>query len=389
MIVTTAKDHLAFARTIECPSGFGDDYGRWEQVSEEMGKDIRDFSGDTVEVLRYAQNGLHFDHRRKTDPKVLRNWMAILAYEYPWFFDKFLEMTDDPDSEPDTVVQSHVNSNLLSNMLLWHARSLFTICTHILPKTVVEIGGGYGAFAKLWLTSNIAPCDRYVIVDIPESLFFSEVYLTKCFGDQVGYWNGADPGTKIVLVPLQSLANGIDIGSIDLVISMGSMQEMSDQWVSFFQDWLDKVDAKFFYSMNYAGQPVYEMGESRNLWSPRLSMKWSTRLLNPDPPLVRVMCVERPFMEALYERSPATRSLYDWPGLTGAFTTRASYLEGLDLIRQHPNADTIGLFLKICRNTYRVPAKELLYLAQTMANAGHTEFKALADEYGELVKGYR
>src|ERR1700686_2681844 len=102
MIVQSAKAHLAYAKTIEPPPGFEADYGRWKDVSEGMGRDIESFSEDTVEILRYAQNGLHFDHRRKTHAKVLRDWMAILAFEYPWYFDKFLEMSDDPDSEPET-----------------------------------------------------------------------------------------------------------------------------------------------------------------------------------------------------------------------------------------------------------------------------------------------
>ncbi len=383
MTIALAKENFAYSKTIGLEPWFEQDYGRWKEVSEEMAVAINGFGEDSNTVLRYAQNGLHFDHRRKTDPKVLRDWMAILAYEFPWFFDKFLEMEDDADSEPETIIKNHINGKPLSNILLWHARCLFSICSHITPRTVLEIGGGYGAFARLWLTSNIAPCDRYYIVDIPESLFFAEAYLRKHFGDSVGYWKDRDPGTKIVLIPLPSLKD-IDL-SVDLVISMGSMQEMTNNWVKFYMDWLDRIKVTFFYSINYAGQPLYEMGESRNLWSPRPSQQWTTRLLNPDPPLVRVMCIERPFMEALYEKIPATRSIYEWPVLKGASMTRAAYLEGLDLVRQFPSIEAIVLFVKKCRASYRVPAKEILFLAQVVGD----ELKGLAEEYDAMTRGFR
>src|SRR5262249_60577060 len=143
--------------------------------------------------------------------------------------------------------------------------------------------------------------------------------------------------------------------SADLVINMGSMQEMTERWVGTYMTWLDKIDVKYFYSLNYAGQPLFTMGESRNLWSPRLSAKWMTRLLNPDPPLVHAMCIERPFMEAIYEKAPATGSIYDWAPLRDAgFVTHATYLQGLDLVRQYPSIEAMVLFVKKCHSRYRI-----------------------------------
>jgi hypothetical protein len=112
---------------------------------------------------------------------------------------------------------------------------------------------------------------------------FAEVALRAEFGDKVGYFDGSDPGSPILLVPLPFLADFRR--SSDIVINTGSMQEMTDEWIDFYMAWLSDYDTKCFYCLNYAAQPISIMGESRNLWTQRPGPEWSTRHLRLNIPL--------------------------------------------------------------------------------------------------------
>jgi len=50
------------------------------------------------------------------------------------------------------------------------------------PRTVVELGSGYGRLA--WLVLTVLPDARYMLVDIPPALAVAEEYLTTLFSDR-------------------------------------------------------------------------------------------------------------------------------------------------------------------------------------------------------------
>ncbi len=89
-----------------------------------------------------------------------------------------------------------------------------------------------------------------------------------------------------------------------------------------------------FYSLNYIAQPIAVMGESRNLWSQRLGAEWSTRHHRLNIPLLDLEGPTRDFLEALYEKTPAARSLKEWSISRGHLLSKPTYVEGLDLLRQ-------------------------------------------------------
>jgi len=66
---------------------------------------------------------------------------------------------------------------LLVIFLYWHA---FHILSSLRFKgdidSVCEVGGGYGNPALQWLTNPVKPVGRICIVDMPEVLFFAEVF---------------------------------------------------------------------------------------------------------------------------------------------------------------------------------------------------------------------
>jgi SAM-dependent methyltransferase len=104
---------------------------------------------------------------------------------------------------------------------------------------ILEIGAGYGGLA--YFLKKLLPRSRYIIVDIPESLVFSAIYLSILFKDQknVLFENTASdltcegPGFTFLSNYLfdEILKSGI---KFDLVINTLSMSEMSENQIRYY-----------------------------------------------------------------------------------------------------------------------------------------------------------
>jgi hypothetical protein len=314
--VLLAQEHMEASIREENP-------GRWGFWTEKMRAAIPQLN-TPLEVLNYAQTKLPFTHLEACAFDLLYSANTILGFEFPWLSAKQNEAYEPVGSA--NVWSDRRRS--VSNMMLWHLRSVFAAQTWCQSTArVAEIGAGYGAFARLWLMADIRPCERYVIIDLPESLFFSEVCLRQQFGDDVGYF---PQQSKITLVPVAQLGNFKD--DIDLVLNIGSFQEMSPDWVDRYMKWMDTTAAKSFYSLNYCGTPLWRMAETRNYWSPRPSPEWEASLLNDDSALVKLFCKNTNFLEAVYERHPGKRRFREWAS-NGRVMTRRNYIEGLEALR--------------------------------------------------------
>ena len=385
-VISTARANLEYARSLPYPPGWSNDYGRWREITDEMYADIPSLT-TPIEVLRYAQAGKYFDHRVKSVDSLWSTlWCNLIETEFPWFIEDVLTMSDDPDSRPETIGTIGKFDLLVSNIYFWHLRSILNICTYVgKPYVVLEIGGGYGAFARLFCMGSLSPA-KYFIVDIPESLFFAECCLTKSFPGEVGYWRGEDPGTKFVLVPIQNL-DTFCVGA-DVVINIGSMQEMSEHWVGAFMGWLDLLPTRHFYSLNYACQPLAKMGESRNYWAPRPGQLWVSKILNFDPVLTRTMTANRGWLEALYERgAQPPRTMESWAVNRGFSLTRQTYLEGLDLLRVNWSKENAEAFLMTLNNTPYLSLKESYFVAKSFEKEGEI-FSELCKTLEGLTGGY-
>jgi hypothetical protein len=173
--------------------------------------------------------------------------------------------------------------------------------------------------------------------------------------------------------------------SADLVVNTGSMQEMTDEWIDFYIQWLAKYHTRYFYSLNYIAQPLGVMGESRNLWSQRLGAEWSTRHLRLNIPLLDLEGPTRDFLEVLYEKSPAPGSLREWSIYRGRVLSKPTYVEGLDLLRQDFTIENAKTFVKTVMEAMPYHPKELLYIIKWLRRQGDNEFDSLCEELqGEL-----
>jgi len=383
--VMEARRHLEKAISHISPSQ--PSYGsRWQPQIDAIRRDIPALQ-DSMSCLHYAQKEITFDGRPPFPSDMMqiqfREW--AVENEFPNLLPTLRQMYDNPLSYPESL--GEFNGRTISRIFYCHARIVLAGITYAnRPKRILEIGGGYGEIARLWLTNSSAPADSYVIVDIPESLFFAEIALKGEFGDEVGYFEGHDPGTRILLVPIPYL--GDFTRPADLVINTGSMQEMTDEWIDFYIDWLSKYDTRYFYSLNYIAQPIGVMGESRNLWSQRLGANWSTRHHRLNIPLLDLEGPTRDFLEALYEKTPATRSLKEWSIDRGLMLSKPTYVEGLDLLRQDFTIEHAAKFVKTVMERMPYHPKELLYIVEWLTRQGQSEFEPLRGKLREELGGF-
>jgi hypothetical protein len=146
------------------------------------------------------------------------------------------------------------------------------------PRSVCDIGGGTGKYAYAWLTNAAHRPDLVVILDIPETLIYSETLLRNAFGDDAVQYI-TDPAmvpnrSGVVLCPVGN-AKAIEGVTFDLVTNVGSMQEMPDGWIDWYMAWLDRQPCRYFYSNNYFGNALTNMNEGHCSWAPRPSARWT------------------------------------------------------------------------------------------------------------------
>lgn len=372
---------------------------RWAAYSSRTRESIAQLQ-TSVEVLHFAQKKIGFEHRgnRDHEGKYTSMYENELAASFPHFAGLLEKFADIDDSSPDTVYVH--KGRLISNVLFYYSRVILSCLTSLpaKPDVILEIGGGYGAPARLWMRNPIW-CPRcYVILDIPESLFFADVFLRKEFGsDSVLYvTSAADLNSesigkfKFILVPL-ALHGALNNVDVDLVINTGSLQEMDEEWVDFYGKWLDGLRCRWFYTLNYFAQPVNALFESCNLYSPRLSGGWRALVLRWNPPLIRMQS-ERNFLEGLYEKTPPTTGEAGARLLVNHFKARAAtgetFAELMDIVRLFPDPTLMYEVLKFAMAMPFEP-KEALWLANRLLENPRLENRAEIEDWQRRLSELR
>lgn len=233
----------------------------WADSVRRMADAIPAFS-TAEQVIHYAQRETGFDHRKIVDTSLLEIYEGSLRSEFPHFADAMNTFAESSFSIKETLALW--GKRLVSNVLYYHIRPILQCLTYVEnPRMVCEIGGGYGAQARLWLQNPINRPNTYLIVDIPESLFFAETFLRSNLDDpKILYVTDSTPIDQAVVeqhsivfcpIPYVSALSNL---KLDLCMNIGSFQEMPDDWVGFWMDWVGQLDCRYFYSMNYFGQPL-------------------------------------------------------------------------------------------------------------------------------------
>jgi len=370
---------------------------RWGAYVEQMRRAIGGFSSPE-QVLHHAQTSIGFEHRGNIhhEGKFTALYERELYAEFPQFAGTIERFSDISGSAPETNYEH--KGRLVSNVLFYLARVVLSCLSHIREVNIVlEVGGGYGAPARTWLRNPIRPPQCYIILDIPESLFFADVFLRQEFGDASVYYVERESPLSadvfrnhaVVLCPLSRHAALYD-APVDLVINTGSMQEMSEAWVDFYMTWLDRQRTRWFYSLNYFGQPISYLAESANLWSPRPGARWVARLLRWNPPLVRMQS-ERNYLEALYEKDadpvPTGMDATERAErLHSRYMTGELLVEYMDLIRRTPDPKLMLVVVHRIMNELPFHPKEGAYLVDGILTRPRNKE---VEHYRRELEGYR
>ncbi len=209
---------------------------------------------------------------------------------------------ESPFSLPDGVIDYCGAS--LSSSLLWHAAFLFRIqqvhAEESPPARVLEIGGGYGGLARLLLGRY--PGLTYVIVDLPESIYYQYCYLGLNF-----------PGLRILLLEDAGDWPGADL-EVDLAVNTASLQEMSGRAAGYYTHLIEqRMKVRRFYSVNYFIDekgifPELELdaGQAPSLFAPDLDRDWSYRHFDINPLPIFLDAANRNWLEMVAERTPRT-----------------------------------------------------------------------------------
>jgi hypothetical protein len=128
---------------------------------------------------------------------------------------------------------------------------------------ILEIGGGYGGLAHYLM--QLIPQARYVIVDIPESLLFSSIYLSTLWPDKDNLLlTPDDPGKPGETAGFTFVPNFLFdrcrtlYSEFDLVINTLSLSEMNQEQIRYYCAGIKELLGKrgVFFEQNQDNRPV-------------------------------------------------------------------------------------------------------------------------------------
>ena len=115
------------------------------------------------------------------------------------------------------------------------------------PGTVLELGGGYGRTAFVWLSLEKS---RYIMVDVAPALWVAERYLSSIFPDRrVFHWRPFETyqdiraefeASDLCFLTADQLAL-LPQDSVDLGLNISSLHEMTADKIAFFLEQFDRI----------------------------------------------------------------------------------------------------------------------------------------------------
>lgn len=120
-----------------------------------------------------------------------------------------------------------------------------------IPRTLLEIGGGFGTLGEIWSQSGIAQW-KYIDIDIPPTQFAADFYLKQILGaDQVA---GFDEHVDQTSIPIDALKPASVLcswqiehlqGEVDLFVNFISFQEMEPDVVRNYLHHIDRLKTRW------------------------------------------------------------------------------------------------------------------------------------------------
>ena len=287
----------------------------WRNIQNKNVELIRNFKSP-LEAILYSQTGSlsGFDHRFPHVRKIIKYKIRKLKRDFPGIaFEEHKDLMESPYS--DTTTLEKINGIPYSNIFLTHLnfylRSTSTLNSTI--ERVIEVGGGYGGLARIF--KIMSPDTSYIMVDLPESLFFAQVFLSMNFPDAKILYIDEDKKVDLdrfnfILIPIQ-FYHTVFGEKFDIAINTGSLQEMPDVAVKFWMDFIQNlIKVKMFYSFNYflmdKRKHAETSEEEANLICPILDSFWDVRYFKINPEVASIDANCRNWLELLIERIPSS-----------------------------------------------------------------------------------
>ncbi len=284
-ILERARSQYRETSGIEYPEGLSVS-DRWKGGQRKMLGAMDSFRS-CEEAVTWCQRNVGFDHRYRNDVETrgdgfTRSKIREVDRCFPGFFKKTNLEESVYSGNAKKFKEGRYSSAFLDH--LYFCLRNIEVAKDL--GRVLEIGAGYGNLARSF--KSMVPDLSYVIVDLPEALFFSYVYLSLNFPDAKikhvteNSENGLD-GFDFVLIPVQ-LNRFVEGGKFDLAINLGGFQEMPRGAVEFWIDFIQSViSVRFFYSVNRflnkgkkTGYPIWFMLDSR----------WVRRIFETGPKIL-------------------------------------------------------------------------------------------------------
>jgi putative sugar O-methyltransferase len=374
-LLVRAKANLNRAIRDSTATGAGPIAGeRWEAYARAVRTRFESLL-TPLQAIHFAQDphghgGFELRESSEKLADMIEAYEENLAAEFPKFAQHIVSFEESGFSDPRFLALS--NDRLVSRPMYAHARLILRCLSHGYAENIVEIGGGYGAPARLWMTNAVHRPKLYVDVDLPESLFFAENYLGMHFGaESLVYLHRAEdleelsrPGLMFVLCPVGSLELLHDL-KFDLAWNSHSMSEMSEDYVDYYMRWLDRNRPDRFFSCNRLGCDLTNMRESVNFMSPLPSEQWEivhSQVRGTGSPWIADMMMR--IMPSRTDREPEIRELLRCK------LTPQSYLRLVDATRAVKDGALVWEIIQKVSREYDYIPKEIVHLCRLVTRLG-------------------
>jgi hypothetical protein len=267
--------------------------------------------------------------------------------------------------------------------------------------SIIELGGGLGHLART--LSSFVPYSSYVMVDLPESLFFSYIFLRLNFPQAKALYVTSEQQLndssfkeyKYIFIPTM-YAEAASNYKFDLFINTASLGEMKNDVIQYWMDFIQKkLNVKYLFTLNrYLNTIVpglYNWRLEENQCSVLYDQNWEIINWELEPSFTRCPYVDTViarYVEIVAKRIPKisvaeakdkSRQLMlevmqeDWVRLEDTVLPETSYRDNIlvndmtmsgtlfklwESIRLDANESNVALMLKYIESLLRSPDRE-------------------------------
>lgn len=294
------------------------------------------------EALSMGYFSQYTSYKQKGFIEKLSLWQADLLAQWigPKLQDLPIELEELPIVPDSLIVELNkrkVSPDLLRN--LWYVLYLLKNLESPLPrdvKNILEIGSGYGCFARIIKTYIPSTC--VWLVDLPESLSYAHTYLKAAFPKAtiaiVNNTHSIMPNFNdhdFILVPVDC-AEKLQNHTFELAVNIWSFGEMPNTWISY---WLDLIQVKCqvdrMFLLNAFGSPVTSKSIQRaeqGDWLFKLDKQWEVHSFQLNP---SIHCC------------PLVKNFYTGVGI---YCQRVSCSQKLDILKSNAMAAVHEVFME-------------------------------------------